>query len=162
MPSYRDPQDYEPSRRSRGYAAYDGRYEHGHSSRRSSTHRGMTSHSRREEARDIQAWVSRVDSDDPRVRTGIRYFAETDTFSIPPGKRAGPFVGPCEVDGREFVHTFPQGNTADLRRRKLAEYMTTGRIANRGSGADRFGNPWVGVRSLYFKYDCTMLGSQIR
>ena len=159
MGPYRDPRDYEPSRRSRGYAAYDDPYEHGSSSRRSSTHQGITSRSGSEEPWGDQSWVSRVDSDDPRLRTGIRYFPETDSFRIPQGKRAGPFVGPCEVPGKVLIERFPEGNTADLRRRRLEEYRSTGRIENRGTGRDRFGNLWVGARILRSLKSFAVLGS---
>ena len=148
MPWYGDPRDYQHSGRWRDYGAYEDPYRHGHSSRRSSGDQFMTSRSRREVSGGGQAWVSSVDRDDPRRQTGIRYFPETDSFRIPPGKRAGPFVGPDEVRGKDFVRMFPQGNVADLRRRRLEEYMSTGRIANRSSGTDRFGNPWVRFRCL--------------
>ena len=138
---------YRPSRHyvpAHGYNDHDPYYDpRRQGPRRSATYPGMVANSRRDSSGNGESWVTRVDSDDPRLKTGIRYFPETDSFRIPRGKRAGPFVGPEEVPGRLFVRMFPEGNTADLRRRRLEEYRSTGRVENRGAGVDRFGRPWV-------------------
>lgn len=43
-----------------------------------------------------EAWVTRVDKHDPRMQTGIRYFPETDTFSIPPKRNRGGTYEPAK------------------------------------------------------------------
>ena len=101
-----------------------------------------------EEPRDPnrhQAWVTRVNSDDPRMCTGIRYYPETDIFVMPAKRgREGTYEGPREIPGREFLQRYPGGNAADLRRRRLDELRSTGKLESRQR--DRFGNPWPADR----------------
>ena len=146
MPSYRDSRGYAPMCSPRDYEMY--RESGGHGSIYPSPNHGTTRTSKRNLPRQGQAWVSRVDSDDPRLLTGIRYFPETDTFAVPQGKRAGPFMGPCEVPGKEFIRRYPEGNAADLRRRRLDEYRATGRM--KGRKRDRFVHPCISTLRLLF------------
>jgi hypothetical protein len=89
--------------------------------------------------------VTRVDPDDPRKKTGIRYYPETDTFVMPPCRGdGGIYMDAREIPGRGFLRRCPGGDAANLRRRRLDELRTTGRIANRET--DRWGNPWSADR----------------
>ena len=102
---------------------------------RSSGHFGVP----RDPGGEGQAWVTHVDDDEPRKQTGIRYFPETDTFLVPSYSGGGR-----EVPGKDFLQIYPGGDAGDLRRRRLDELKTTGRIANRET--DRWGNPWPADR----------------
>lgn len=92
-----------------------------------------------------QAWVTHVDPDDPRKKTGIRYYPETDTFVMPPRRGdGGSYIDAREVPGKDFLRRYPGGDAANLRRHRLDELRTTGTIANRET--DRWGNPWPADR----------------
>ena len=93
-----------------------------------------------------EAWVTRVHGDDPRMQTGIRYYPETDTFVMPPGRgRGGSYVSSREIPGKEFLERYPGGDAANLRSRRLDELRTTGRLEGRAT--DRYGNPWPADRN---------------
>lgn len=120
------------SRYHSNYRDWDPRYNHGEPEIRREVGGG-------------QAWVTRVDPDDPRKKTGIRYYPETDTFVMPPRRNdGGIYMEAREIPGTEFLRRYTGGDAANLRRRRLDELRTTGRIANRET--DRWGNPWPADR----------------
>ena len=84
-----------------------------------------------------EAWVSRIDRDDPRWQTGTLYYPETDSFEFGDGR---------VLSGSEFLRRYPGGNAGRLRQERLEELRTTGRIENRSR--DRWGNPWPADRRL--------------
>lgn len=86
------------------------------------------------------AWTAYVDDEDPESRTAIKFYPETDTFAVPSRRgRASQ-----EIPGKEFLRSYPGGDAGIMRRRRLDELRTTGRIAMRKT--DRWGNPWPADR----------------
>ena len=109
----------------------------GYAPGRSSGHFGMP-----RETGGAGAWTAYVDDDDPEARTGIKFYPETDTFVVPSRRgRASQ-----EMPGREFLRRYPGGDAGTMRRRRLDELRTTGRIAMREN--DRWGNAWPADRTI--------------
>lgn len=89
----------------------------------------------------LRSWVVSVPPGDPQLQSGTRYYPETDSFVMPP-QEVGDRLE--EISAREFLELHPGTSVAKLRRHRLNELRTTGKIEGRET--DRYGKPWPADR----------------